>query len=428
MSFPDAKNTTFKIDGVQFPFPKNNGQNIFQISFTAQDFTHATYFCVDIYYNLDTGKMTTTKNVEASLLTSLMTADAPHQCTTDADCADECSFCMNDPSKHAPYYCHAKEKGCCDSDKDCPGSYCMNSPGKKKPFYCHGLLNEAVELVKEDTIGYPVYCKTNGYCHVPGLPTSCTNNKECQTPWYPSSYCQSGGSCHLEPPPKCKKDSDCNPKSLTVPAKKVGGCTTDAQCPSSYCQNHFECHLCGDACCLTDADCAGSYCVNDPTKTPPYFCHATLLNTLVLPTPKQDPFTVTKDPGNFTLTSIAMSTATGKFTTGTVATVNVKGIVNKKLISGTVKYQIYETGVTSFIASGNSPYFDCTHKGCDLNKPLALTLTDKTGKFPTPYSLQFNFALPKLKSSSKQFRIVLWGSDQDHFPYDFSATITYNSR
>ena len=104
LSFPDAKNTTFKIDGVQFMLPNlgSTSSNIFQISFTAQDFQHATYFCVDIYYNLDTGKMTTTKNVEASLLTSLMTADAPHQCTTDADCADECSFCMNDPSKHAP--------------------------------------------------------------------------------------------------------------------------------------------------------------------------------------------------------------------------------------------------------------------------------------------------------------------------------------
>jgi len=104
LSFPDAKNTTFKIDGVQFPLPKNGGQNIFQISFTAQDFTHATYFCVDIYYNLDSGTMTTTKNT--SLLTSLMMADPhadpPVQCTTDADCADECSFCMNDPSKHAP--------------------------------------------------------------------------------------------------------------------------------------------------------------------------------------------------------------------------------------------------------------------------------------------------------------------------------------
>ena len=53
-------------------------------------------------------------------------------------------------------------------------------------------------------------------CHVPGLPTSCTTDYQCQTPWYPSSYCQSGGSCHLEPPPQCKVDSDCNPPGVVA--------------------------------------------------------------------------------------------------------------------------------------------------------------------------------------------------------------------
>ena len=62
---------------------------------------------------------------------------------------------------------------------------------------------------------YPVYCKANGFCHVPGLPDSCTRNSECQTPWY-NSYCQSGGSCHLLPPPKCKVDSDCNPPGVAL--------------------------------------------------------------------------------------------------------------------------------------------------------------------------------------------------------------------
>ena len=93
LSFPDAKNTTFKIDGVQFPFPKNGGKNIFQISFTAQDFSHATYFCVDIYYNLDTGEMTTTKKVEASLLTSLTTAAAPPALNSTAGQSVECDMC-----------------------------------------------------------------------------------------------------------------------------------------------------------------------------------------------------------------------------------------------------------------------------------------------------------------------------------------------
>ena len=61
MSFPDAKNTTFKINNVQFKLPKiaSNGTNVFQVSFTAQDFSHATYFCVNVFYNLDTGAITT---------------------------------------------------------------------------------------------------------------------------------------------------------------------------------------------------------------------------------------------------------------------------------------------------------------------------------------------------------------------------------
>ena len=70
LSFPDAKNTTFKIEGVSFPFPKKNGtSNDFQISFSAQDFSHATYFCVNIYYNLDTGefKMADQENKEPTL-------------------------------------------------------------------------------------------------------------------------------------------------------------------------------------------------------------------------------------------------------------------------------------------------------------------------------------------------------------------------
>lgn len=60
---------------------------------------------------------------------------------------------------------------------------------------------------------YPIYCKSNGYCHVPPLPDSCTNDADCQTAWY-NSYCQSSGVCHAELPPKCKTDADCQAKSL----------------------------------------------------------------------------------------------------------------------------------------------------------------------------------------------------------------------
>jgi len=142
----------------------------------------------------------------------------------------------------------------------------------------------------------------------------------------------------------------------------------------------------------------------------------------------QDPYTVTKQEGNFTISSVQFSTGNGKFNAHETATVVVKGVVEKEIDAGAVKYQIYETGVSSFIASGNSNYFDCNNKGCDRTKPIALKLTDTSGGFPTDYELTFEFTLPARHSDSKEFRVVLWGEDQDHSPYDMSATITYNLR
>ena len=66
-------------------------------------------------------------------------------------------------------------------------------------------------------------------------------------------------------------------------AKCNGACTEckqDSDCPSSYCQRDptkeppFTCHACGDNCCNSDKDCPGSYCMNDKFKTAPFTCHA----------------------------------------------------------------------------------------------------------------------------------------------------------
>jgi len=94
LSFPDAKNTTFKIEGVKFALPKSGGENIFQIAFTAQDFSHATYFCVDIFYNLHTGKVVKMMKKEAptvALMQQEKTAEPLlGSCETDADCPSSC--------------------------------------------------------------------------------------------------------------------------------------------------------------------------------------------------------------------------------------------------------------------------------------------------------------------------------------------------
>ena len=70
-----------------------------------------------------------------------------------------------------------------------------------------------VTLASAQNPHYPIYCKSNGHCHVPGLPDHCSTDNDCVTPWY-NSYCQSGGQCHLLPPPTCKTDADCKPKGV----------------------------------------------------------------------------------------------------------------------------------------------------------------------------------------------------------------------
>merc|ERR1712086_888884 len=63
-------------------------------------------------------------------------SDAAKQCTSNADCP--CSYCMDDPSKKAPYNCHDDMPGvCCTTDKQCPNSYCVNYHGPP-PYFCHG--------------------------------------------------------------------------------------------------------------------------------------------------------------------------------------------------------------------------------------------------------------------------------------------------
>eukprot|EP00947_MAST-08B_sp_MAST-8B-sp1_P000724 g724.t1 len=120
-----------------------------------------------------------------------------------------------------------KKKGkTCSKDSDCKKkSYCMKDPTKKPPYYCHkvhagdlaALAAKAAKVAKgAKGAAFPTYCNANGYCHCPPLPTSCKADKDCQTPWYPTSYCQGSGSCHTELPPTCKKDSDCDRKQLSA--------------------------------------------------------------------------------------------------------------------------------------------------------------------------------------------------------------------
>ena len=128
--------------------------------------------------------------------------------------------------------------------------------------------------------------------------------------------------------------------------------------------------------------------------------------------------------GNFSLQTVSLSPVDSgsDWAANDVAEVSILGTTSKTIQAGTFKYQIYETEVKSFIASGDSPYFVCDNKGCDPSKAVALRFKNATTASGA-FTLSLSLALPKPQSSTQEFKIVLWGEDQDHNPYDFSVSI-----
>ena len=165
----------------------------------------------------------------------------------------------------------------------------------------------------------------------------------------------------------------------------------------------------------------------------PPTCFATMLRTVIAfaalamaAVMATDPYTVTtKEPGAFTIDNITMVAKDGKshWDERVVAVITQSGICNKTLTAGTVKYQVYETGIPSFTSQGDFSYFHCDNTGCDRTQPMALKL-DKPNGVPTKYTATFEFQMP-YKKEGGDMKIVFWGTDQDHEPYDFSTTIAF---
>eukprot|EP00591_Stephanopyxis_turris_P018217 CAMPEP_0195532950 /NCGR_PEP_ID=MMETSP0794_2-20130614/39487_1 /TAXON_ID=515487 /ORGANISM="Stephanopyxis turris, Strain CCMP 815" /LENGTH=118 /DNA_ID=CAMNT_0040665337 /DNA_START=56 /DNA_END=408 /DNA_ORIENTATION=- len=104
-----------------------------------------------------------------------------------------------------------------------------------------------------------------------------------------------------------------------------------------------------------------------------------------------------------------------------VAVLTMTGKSEKIVDAGTLQYQVYEHGVPNFIASGSFSYFHCDNHGCDPTQPMALNLTDPFNA-NSDFTINWQFQMPYSDPSADlhNYQVVVWGTDQDHVPYDFS--------
>ena len=123
--------------------------------------------------------------------------------------------------------------------------------------------------------------------------------------------------------------------------------------------------------------------------------------------------------GNMSVSTFEILVTDGKFEAAESAHVQMQGVLDKALTAGAVQWQVYEQGVRSFVSSGNSNYFKCNNKGCNILSPISLAL--ESADVPTDYTLKFAFNIPTPEATG-EFTLVAWGTDQDHFPYDFSVS------
>jgi hypothetical protein len=211
LKFDDPKNTTFSMT-VSFTLPAKQSSGKFNANIVATDQAKSDYLCLDVKYAY-----------AAALAMAAPPAPAPY-CLHQEDLEDHKCFEACAPKSFAT-------KGISTAGS-CPSQY--STVDKTQTVY---QCPDGVTNVR--------------YCADTALNVTITTKGE-------------GGFDGV------------------IPFGEYGNmranaqCTKDSDCPSSYCQNGF-CHGCFDKCCETDSDCTKkgmTYCQNDATKMPPYFCHA----------------------------------------------------------------------------------------------------------------------------------------------------------
>eukprot|EP00500_Bicosoecida_sp_ms1_P001741 CAMPEP_0203815018 /NCGR_PEP_ID=MMETSP0115-20131106/7420_1 /ASSEMBLY_ACC=CAM_ASM_000227 /TAXON_ID=33651 /ORGANISM="Bicosoecid sp, Strain ms1" /LENGTH=168 /DNA_ID=CAMNT_0050723907 /DNA_START=36 /DNA_END=542 /DNA_ORIENTATION=+ len=156
---------------------------------------------------------------------------------------------------------------------------------------------------------------------------------------------------------------------------------------------------------------------------------AALLGVAAIASAQQDYTVTVTQQGNFTVPAgnwSFQSTDGQPWSGGSQVKCMVEGQALKQIKAGTVQYQFWQEYEEHFISQSSQPYFQCDNKGCDPTTPVSLFLSDPFS-VPTNYQLKFDVTLPAGSADKpKSFHMVMWGSDQDHSPYDFLLELHYN--
>jgi len=240
-----SKPTSFTLS-VSFTLPAKQKSGVFDANLVALDQDKANYMCLDVDYSYPS----------TSFLAAVTRKSG---CTSDKDCPS--SYCQNAKPGH-PGSCHGCGDACCETDKDCPGSYCANDPTKMPPYTCHDT-KMAMTMESESE-----------YC----LHTEDPADHKCYEGCASSHFVNKG----VKTPGPCPSNYGVTEKS------KVNDQCEDGVTNLRYCPGH-DVNVTMKIKGLAMVEVLGAiptttpeysiYCMKDPSKHPPYYCHVPPLPT-----------------------------------------------------------------------------------------------------------------------------------------------------
>jgi len=226
-------------------------------------------------------------------------------CATDADCPS--SYCVNDDTKTAPFSCHTCGDDCCLTDGDCAGEgYCQNDSTKMPPYFCHAAAAEAEAAIADEY----TWDKSCGTQYDRLLTSTLTMSTDSGIAAGAVASLHTEGTTMLHAPvetgawvirvyedgqakPVAEFDGDLMSAlvfdddrsttfhmdtSFTMPAVSASGdftvsyTATDATKAAFFCIEVQYSVAAADAALVAIDD--GAYCMNDSSKTAPFYCHA----------------------------------------------------------------------------------------------------------------------------------------------------------